>query len=82
MQEARPRDGLKTDPLLFLIPCILSVIGVVMITSATSYSSLERYGSPWVLGLKQLKWLSVSLAAMVMLFNPAAHGESSVLWLA
>ncbi len=84
MQEVRPRDGLKTDPLLFLIPLILSVIGVVMITSATSYSSLERYGSPWVLGLKQLKWLSVSLAAMVMVYSVPLHmwrKIAPVLWM-
>jgi len=72
------------DPLLWIIPLLLSFFGIMMIFSLTSHTSLEEYGSPFALGLKQLQWLFVGLGGMLFMYMiPLAFWRkySGVLWL-
>jgi cell division protein FtsW len=54
----------KVDPILWLIPLVLSGIGILMVTSTTSPSSFEASGTPFIMGIKQLRWLFLGIAAM------------------
>jgi cell division protein FtsW len=42
------------------------VIGLGMILSASSVASLEDYGSPWYLFVRQLQWFGLGLVALVI----------------
>jgi cell division protein FtsW len=54
----------KVDPVLWLIPLVLSGIGILMVTSTTSPMSFETSGTPFTLGVRQLKWLGLGFLAM------------------
>jgi cell division protein FtsW len=54
----------KVDPILWLIPLVLSGIGILMVTSTTSPSSFQASGTPFTMGIKQLQWLSLGITAM------------------
>ncbi len=58
----------RVDPFLWLIPLILSLIGVVMIFSLTSPESISNVGLHSSLGIKQLQWLVIGLAAMLVMY--------------
>ncbi len=58
----------SVDPFLWLIPLILSLIGVVMIFSLTSPESISNGGLHSSLGIKQLQWLVIGLAAMLVMY--------------
>lgn len=58
----------RVDPFLWLIPLILSLIGVVMIFSLTSPESISNRGLHSSLGIKQLQWLVIGLAAMLVMY--------------
>lgn len=45
--------------LLILLVAVLCLIGVVMVLSASSITSLTQYGSPWHFFLRQWMWLIV-----------------------
>jgi cell division protein FtsW len=45
---------------------VLNVVGVVMVLSASSVSSLTDYGSPWYFFLRQLLWTVVGIVAFVV----------------
>lgn len=64
--EGRTR---KVDPLIWLIPLVMSGIGILMITSTTSPASFEVSGTPFTMGVRQLKWLGVGLAAMLFSYS-------------
>ena len=53
------------EPLLWLIPLLLSALGTVMIASTTSGLSLGEGGSPYAMGMKQLRSLLVALVGMM-----------------
>ncbi|MDR3332684.1 MAG: putative lipid II flippase FtsW [Synergistaceae bacterium] len=55
----------KIDPLIWLIPLILSCVGILMVTSTTSPASFEQSGTPFTMGIKQLKWLGLGLGVML-----------------
>jgi cell division protein FtsW len=55
---------LAFDRLLFAIPVVLSLLGIVMIYSASAVLSMERYGSPYHYLGKQLAALGVGFALM------------------
>lgn len=57
------------DPSLWLIPLLLSGIGIVMITSATSPLSFADSGTPFEMGVKQTIWLFLALGAMAFSFS-------------
>lgn len=60
-----PKIHRVTEPLLWLIPLLLSALGTVMIASTTSGLSLGEGGSPYAMGMKQLRSLLVGLGGMV-----------------
>jgi cell division protein FtsW len=56
----------STPLLLVLTIGVLNIIGVVMVLSASSVSSLTDYGSPWYFFLRQLLWTLVGIVAFVI----------------
>jgi len=56
---------LAFDPILFAIPVVLSLLGIVMIYSASAVLSMERYGSPYHYLGKQLAALTAGFALML-----------------
>ncbi|MDL2298928.1 putative lipid II flippase FtsW [Synergistaceae bacterium OttesenSCG-928-D05] len=55
----------KINPFLWVIPLVLSGIGILMITSTTSPTSFEYTGTPFLVGIRQLKWLGIALVTML-----------------
>jgi cell division protein FtsW len=56
----------STPLLLVLTVAVLNIIGVVMVLSASSVSSLTDYGSPWYFFLRQLLWTLLGIVAFVV----------------
>ncbi|QTX33535.1 cell division protein FtsW [Aminithiophilus ramosus] len=56
------------DPFIWAIPLVLTGLGILMISSTTSYRSLALFGNPFVFGLRQLQFLGIGLTAMVMTY--------------
>ena len=88
-QEAKvsetPKRGFKTDPLLWLIPIMMSGLGILMVTSTTSPISFEVSGTPFTMGMRQLQWLGIALAAMIVTYALPIrlwHKMSGFIWLA
>ena len=57
------------DMLLLVVPLVLSIFGIIMIISASGYFSLKFFGSPWTYGIKQIKWLLISLVGMAITYS-------------
>jgi len=57
------------DVWLAVIPLLLSLFGIIMIISASGYFSLKTFGSPWTYGIKQIKWLLVSLISLGVMYS-------------
>lgn len=75
---------IQIDPLLWLIPLILSGLGILMITSTTSPSSFKQTGTPFAMGARQLLWLLISLLSMLIMYSiPIQKWRkvSAVFWL-
>ncbi|MEZ5140907.1 MAG: putative lipid II flippase FtsW [Acidimicrobiales bacterium] len=51
---------------LFGLLVVLNVVGLVMILSASSVTSLYDYGSPWYQFTRQLMWLAIAGVAFVL----------------
>ncbi len=64
-RTALVRDEGVADPLLWLIPLLLSGIGVIMISSSSSPIAMARFGTPQALGVKQAIWVLVGMIAML-----------------
>jgi len=62
------RLGVGVDPFLWIIPLVLNAFGVLMIFSLTSHTALEEFGSPFVLGMRQVQWMGFSLTAMLLVY--------------
>ncbi len=60
---ASPRSS--TAILLVATVAVLNIVGVVMVLSASSVSSLTDYGSPWYFFLRQLMWTVAGVVAFV-----------------
>lgn len=63
--EAAEGKKYKINPFLWVIPLILSGIGILLITSTTSPGSFLHTGAPFQTGVKQIKWFGFALAAAV-----------------
>jgi len=50
---------------LWVIPLLLSAFGIVMITSVTTHLSVSRWDTPFVYGMRQIRWLLLGFTAMV-----------------
>lgn len=63
---APEQKSIAMDPLLWLIPLVMSGIGILMVTSTTSPVSFEISGTPFTMGIRQLQWLGIGLATMLL----------------
>lgn len=59
----------KANPFIWVIPLILSGIGILMITSTTSPTSFLYTGTPFQMGIKQAKWLFIAFTAMFVVYS-------------
>ena len=59
----------RINPFIWLIPLILSGIGILMITSTTSPTSFLYTGTPFQMGMKQLRWLALALCGMLFVYS-------------
>ena len=67
--EGSPDNRYKANPFIWVIPLILSGIGILMITSTTSPTSFMYTGTPFQMGIKQLQWLGVALLGMFFVYS-------------
>lgn len=57
----------RINPFLWVIPLVLSGIGILMITSTTSPTSFQYTGTPFLVGIRQLKWLGFAMTVMLLM---------------
>ena len=82
-EEALSPKITQIDPLLWLIPLMLSGLGILMITSTTSPLSFEMTGTPFAIGLRQLLWLVISIVSMLVAYSLSSANWkkiSGVMW--
>ena len=58
----------RVNPFLWVVPLILSGIGILMITSTTSPNSFILTGTPFQTGMRQLYWLGIAVLCMFAVF--------------
>ncbi|MDO9508578.1 MAG: putative peptidoglycan glycosyltransferase FtsW [Thermovirgaceae bacterium] len=66
------------------IPLILSCVGILMISSVTAQLTISQDKTPFFYGLRQIKWMLVGLAAMIICTLPTLRfwqKWSGVIWL-
>jgi cell division protein FtsW len=51
---------------MLAVVAILNLLGLIMVLSASSYSSLDQYGSPWYQFARQSIWLVLGTGALVV----------------
>lgn len=61
------RQYFKVNPFIWVVPLALSGIGILMITSTTSPTSFQYTGTPFLVGVRQLKWLGIAMTAMLIM---------------
>jgi cell division protein FtsW len=89
MRDVNAKSGVeektsKVDPTLWLIPLIMSGIGILMVTSTTSPISFEISGTPFTMGIRQFKWLCLGVSTMIFTYCVPVrvlHKMSGVFWL-
>jgi cell division protein FtsW len=64
--HARQRPGTANLSLLCAVVGLLSLVGLVMVLSASSVLSLQTYGSPWYYFERQLVWLALGAVAFTV----------------
>jgi cell division protein FtsW len=57
---------LPTGPSVAVLVGVLSVIGLVMVGSASPVISLKLYGSPWTIFIRQVMWMGVGVIALLV----------------
>lgn len=57
----------RINPFIWVIPLVLSGIGILMITSTTSPTSFLHTGMPFLVGMRQLKWLGAAMSGMLIM---------------
>jgi cell division protein FtsW len=67
--RATPRPWNSGCVLLIALIVVMSLIGLVMVLSASSVESLRRFGSPWYFFERQVLWLGIGAAAFVVAFR-------------
>ncbi len=71
-QTARPQSGQRglgrsgTFVGLVAVVSVLTVMGLVMVLSASSVQAIRQYGSPWVYFERQVLWVAVGVAVLVV----------------
>ncbi|NLV82618.1 MAG: FtsW/RodA/SpoVE family cell cycle protein [Synergistaceae bacterium] len=61
-------DSFRVNPFLWVIPLVLTGIGILMITSTTSTTSFESTGTPFQMGMKQLQWFVIAIISMLVTY--------------
>jgi len=56
---------LPTSTIITVLAGVLSVIGLVMVGSASEIFSIDTYGSPWAILIRECIWLAVGVASFV-----------------
>ncbi|MFP4481218.1 MAG: FtsW/RodA/SpoVE family cell cycle protein [Thermovirgaceae bacterium] len=64
-QQGLGETGTGSVFFLWVIPLLLSAFGIVMISSVTTNLSVSRWDTPFVYGIRQIKWLLLGFMAMV-----------------
>ena len=59
-------QGIPTATILLAVIGCLCVFGVVMVGSASTVISMSIYGSPWGILIREIIWMAVGVAAMVL----------------
>ncbi len=62
------RKNYRINPFIWVIPLILSGVGILMITSTTSPNSFTLTGTPFQMGIKQGQWLLIAISFMFVVF--------------
>ena len=71
MEDVRSQnisDNFRVTPFLWVIPFILTGIGILMITSTTSTTSFASTGTPFQMGMKQLQWFFLAVISMLIVY--------------
>jgi cell division protein FtsW len=55
----------KTSSILLVLIGMLSIAGLVMVGSASTVVSLNLYGSPWAILIREVMWMAIGLVALV-----------------
>ncbi len=75
MEEVREnKRKFRINPFIWVIPLILSGVGILMITSTTSPNSFTLTGTPFQMGIKQAQWLLIALIGMFVVFCHTSAG--------
>lgn len=67
------RGWADCDLVLMALMTVLCLIGLVMVLSASSVTSLRQYGSPWHYFERQALWLALGLVAFVVAVRVDYH---------
>ena len=67
-EVADNKKNYRINPFIWVIPLILSGVGILMITSTTSPNSFTQTGTPFQMGIKQAQWLLIALSGMFVVF--------------
>ena len=68
-QEEPNEPRYRANPFIWVIPLILSGVGILMITSTTSPNSFVLTGTPFQTGLRQLRWLAIAVCGMFFVYS-------------
>ena len=60
-------DRLGTAPAIALLTVVLCAFGLIMVGSASPVISLNFYGSPWAIFIRQLLWMGLGTGALLIL---------------
>ena len=61
------------DLVIVLLVLILCIFGIIMVFSASYYTSINESGSPYAYLRRQLMWFAIGLAAMIVLSRIDYH---------
>ncbi|MGH9045845.1 MAG: putative lipid II flippase FtsW [Acidimicrobiales bacterium] len=53
------RGGPSTSSILIALVALLCVAGVIMVGSASEFISIQDYGSPWAILLREIMWMAI-----------------------
>ncbi|MEG1836915.1 MAG: putative peptidoglycan glycosyltransferase FtsW [Synergistaceae bacterium] len=67
-EDEHRKVKLNINPFFWIIPIILTGIGILMIISTTSASSLTYTGTPFQMGIKQLQWFFIAVFISVFVY--------------
>jgi len=60
-------DRLGTAPAIALLTVVLCAFGLIMVGSASPVISLNLYGSPWAIFIRQVLWMGLGTGALLIL---------------